>query len=74
MFYLFYLFIFIFLIVRRPWPNFVSKGRHTGFVILVLVYWYCTQIVGMNLVRLVRHGSETNRLDYVTDTDLQLDP
>ena len=37
MFYLF-LIIFIFLIVRRPWPNFVCKGRHTSSVVL---YWYC---------------------------------
>jgi len=28
---------FIFLIVRRPWPNFVCKGRHTSSVVLVLV-------------------------------------
>ena len=26
-----------FLIVRRPWPNFVCKGRHTSSVVLVLV-------------------------------------
>jgi len=27
---------FYFLIVRRPWPNFVCKGRHTSSVVLVL--------------------------------------
>jgi len=27
----------LFLIVRRPWPNFVCKGRHTSSVVLVLV-------------------------------------
>jgi len=31
---------FIFLIVRRPWPNFVCKGRHTSSVVL-----YCIIIV-----------------------------
>jgi len=27
----------LFLIVRRPWPNFVCKGRHTSSVVLVLL-------------------------------------
>ena len=28
---------YFFLIVRRPWPNFVCKGRHTSSVVLVFV-------------------------------------
>ena len=35
---LFYLFIYLFIfIVRRPWPNFVCKGRHTSSVVLAWV-------------------------------------
>jgi len=29
-------FLFLKIIVRRPWPNFVCKGRHTSSVVLVL--------------------------------------
>jgi len=32
-----FFYFFIFFIVRRPWPNFVCKGRHTSSVVLVLV-------------------------------------
>jgi len=38
---MFYFLFFIFLIVRRPWPNFVCKGRHTSSVVLVLVLYIC---------------------------------
>ena len=31
------LFFYLFLIVRRPWPNFVCKGRHTSSVVLYCI-------------------------------------
>jgi len=34
---MFYFLFFYFFIVRRPWPNFVCKGRHTSSVVLILV-------------------------------------
>jgi len=34
---MFYFLFFYFFIVRRPWPNFVCKGRHTSSVVLVLL-------------------------------------
>jgi len=37
-------------IVRRPWPNFVCKGRHTSSVILVLVLIGAYVVLSVNTV------------------------
>ena len=59
-FFHFYFFLFFF-IVRRPWPNFVCKGRRTGSVVLyycIILYGIAVLMAGSPLAVSIASGSD----------------